>query len=82
MASRQGSSAQKAALAEARQYSDIERWTTAYPSQCDGCNRAPQFVLKDAQGHTLMQCANCLTETLRKDPEMAGRILRAVAERI
>jgi len=82
MISREASSAPKPAFAEPCHYSDIERWTNIYPACCEGCNAPPQFVLKDDHGHTLVQCADCLTETFRRDPEMTGRVLRAVADRL
>ena len=83
MISRPGPTApNKKPFKEPRHYCDIERWTSAYPHHCDGCNGSPQFVLKDDAGHTLLQCTACLTETFRKDPEMTGRVLRAVAERL
>jgi len=82
MSSRPGSTAPKAGFAEPRHYSDIERWSSAHPNHCDGCDQPPQFVLKDDHGRTLLQCASCLTETFRKDPEMTARILRVVAERL
>jgi hypothetical protein len=82
MTSRPGSTVPKPSLSEARQYCDIVRWTSAYPGQCEGCSATPRFVLKDDQGHALLQCADCLTETFRKDPEMTGRVLRNVAERL
>ena len=82
MGSSQGSTAPRPALAESRHYSDIQRWTSTYASHCEGCNGTPEFVLKDNEGNALVLCANCLTETFRKDPEMTGRVLRAVADRL
>jgi hypothetical protein len=81
MDSRRGSTAPKTASAEPR-YSDIERWSSVHRGQCDGCGQAPEFVLKGEGGRTLTQCADCLTETFRKDPEMTGHVLRKVAERL